>query len=138
MGGFRLLGPNYTIQSLPAKYKCKCMGYIGEINEDTEQELVNNPTKTLPLYLQELLKKKAHIGDNLLYRVISREEDKDFEGARERFKKKQQRIQRERQAEMDYDNWTPWDGKSLESVSTREMSFERTIPNLTDREREIT
>lgn len=120
MGGFRLLGPNYTIQNLHGEIMCKCPGYKGEISEELETHLVNDVGKPLD---KALIKGKggAHFGENLYYKVISKSEDEDFDGERERFKarkaeKKQKRL--EKQAEID---WTPWDGKSLESVATREL-----------------
>lgn len=120
MGGFRLLGPNYTIQSLPEEFRCKCMGYKGVINEETEQELVSNPTKKLVLDSKwKLTFGSKHIGDNLCYNVIHRDEDEHFEKERERFREKKQRLKQERLKQMGYDNWTPWDGKSLESIATR-------------------
>lgn len=121
MGGFRLLGPNYTIQSLPAKERCKCMGYKGVISEETEEILVSLPTKELPPYLVSTFGSK-HVGDNLLYKVISKDEDVQFENERKRFRESKQRLKQERMKQMEYDNWTPWDGKSLESVATRSPS----------------
>jgi hypothetical protein len=120
MGGFRLLGPNYTIQSLPEKFRCKCMGYKGEISEKIEQELVSNPTKELPLHLKCIFG-SAHIGDNLLYKIIHKHEDEHFEQERERLREKKEKLERNRLSRMGYDNWTPWDGKSLHSVATREV-----------------
>lgn len=118
MGGFRLLGPNYTIQSLREHVMCKCMGYKGEISEDIERELVSNPTHELPLHIKSTFG-SAHTGDNLFYKVIHKDEDENFEKERERFRERKQRLKQERLKQMGYDNWTPWDGKSLESIATR-------------------
>jgi hypothetical protein len=121
MGGFRLLGPNYTIQSLPGEFTCKCIGYRGEISEKIEQELVFNSTKELPLHLKSTFG-SAHIGDNLLYKIIHKDEDENFEQERQRLREKKEIIERKRLSRMGYDNWSPCDGKSLTSVATREIN----------------
>lgn len=124
MGGFRLLGPNYTIQSLPEKVMCKCMGYKDEISEEIERELVSNPTKELPSHIKSTFGSK-HVGDNLFYKVIHKMEDADFEKERERFREKKEKLEKKRISRMGYDNWTPWDGKTLESIATRGLSVEK-------------
>ncbi len=119
MGGFRLLGPNYTIQNLPGKIMCKCPGYKGEISEELETYLVNNVDKPLDKAL--ISTKDAHIGENLHYKLIHKSEDEDFDGERERFRARRAEKQKQRLEKQVIDNWTPWDGKSLESVSAREL-----------------
>lgn len=116
MGGFRLLGPNYTIQSLRTEVMCKCMGYKGQVSEEVENILVNHPEKKLDPTL--INSKSAHLGETMCYKVIHRSEDPDFDKEREQFKAKKKAKAKKR---VDYENWTPWDGKSLESISTREM-----------------
>lgn len=112
--------PNYTIQSLPEEFRCKCTGYKGVINEETEQELVSNPTKKLDLDSKwKLTFGSKHIGDNLFYKIIHRDEDENFDKERKRFQERQERLRKEHLAQMGYDDWTPWDGKSLESIATR-------------------
>lgn len=120
MGGFRLLGPNYTIQSLRGEIMCKCPGYKGEISEELETHLVNNVGKPLD---KALIKGKggAHFGENLHYKVIPRSDDEDFDGERERLRARKAEKQKHRREKQVYDNFTPWDGKSLESVATREL-----------------
>lgn len=118
MGGFRLLGPNYTIQSLRSPIMCKCPGFKDEITEELEQELINNPEKELIEF--PLLTNGVHIGDNMNYRIISKSEDPDFEGERQRFRERKEKRRQERMRQSGYDTWTPWDGKSLESIATRE------------------
>lgn len=118
MGGFRLLGPNYTIQSLRTEVMCKCPGYKGEISQEVETILVNNPEQELDESL--ISTGGAHLGLTMRYKVIPKSEDDDFEGERERFRAKNEEKKRKRLAKMAIDNWTPWDGKSLESVATRE------------------
>lgn len=124
MGGFRLLGPNYTIQSLPEKDRCKCMGYKGEISEITEEELVSNSSKELPYNLKSTFG-SAHVGDNLFYEVIHRDEDENFEKEREQFREKKEKQKRKHLSRMEFDNWTPWDGKSLQSIATRDTSINK-------------
>jgi hypothetical protein len=96
------------------------MGYKGEISQEVEKILVNDPEKKLKRSL--ISTKNAHLGENMHYKVISKSEDDDFEGERERFRARKEEQKRKRLARMGYDNWTPWDGKSLESVATRETS----------------
>lgn len=119
MGGFRLLGPNYTIQSLPSKEMCKCMGYKGEISMEVETTLVNDSEKKLKQL--PFSKENVHLGDNMYYKAIHISEDDNFIQERERFRKKKQREFNQLDVEM----WTPWDGKSLESMATRELYGER-------------
>lgn len=119
MGGFRLLGPNYTIQSLPTEITCKCPGYKGEISEEIETILVNNPEKKLD---KSLIKSgNAHLGLTMHYKIISREEDEDFDKEREKLRKRKEEKQAKIRKKIEFDNWTPWDGKSLESINPREM-----------------
>lgn len=120
MGGFRFLGPNYTIQSLRSEIMCKCMGYKGEISEELEQKLVRNPEKRLTKF--PVPRHGAHIGDNMHYKIISKSEDPDFEGERQRFRQRKEKQRQERMRQSGYDTWTPWDGKSLESIATRDNS----------------
>lgn len=81
MGGFRLLGPNYKIQSVPDSVRCKCPGFRGTIDEAIETTLVNKQEKLLklsqlPLSLQFEMK-GAHLGENRMYTVTENtEEDK--------------------------------------------------------------
>ena len=115
MGGFRLLGPNYTIQSLPSEVMCKCMGFKGEINEEQEQKLVNNPEKRLSKF--PVPRNGAHIGDNMHYKVIHKSEDNGFVAERERFRNNKAKQKKR------YNTWkSPWDGLTLESIATRELN----------------
>lgn len=118
MGGFRLLGPNYTIQSLRSEVMCKCMGFKGEITEELELKLVNNPEKRLTKF--PVPRHGTHIGDNMHYEVISKSEDPEFEGERQRFREEKKKREQERMLQSGYDTWTPWDGKSLDSIATRD------------------
>lgn len=120
MGGFRLLGPNYTIQSLPSEIMCKCPGYTGEISEKTETELVNKTEKVLNHNFP--FPKNAHIGYNMHYKVIHQSEDDGFIAERQRFREKKDEKERRRIRQLGFDNWTPWDGRTLESIATRDLN----------------
>lgn len=77
MGGFRLTGPNYVIHSVPGKFRCRCAGFRGTINEEVESILVNKVNKTLsfsdlPQTLQQDML-KYHLGDTMCYEVTKNE-----------------------------------------------------------------
>lgn len=76
MGGFRLQGPNYRIESMPSSRMCRCTGYSGVISKEVEEMLVNKHDKwlelsELPQELQ-LNMKGVHLGDTMAYEVIHR------------------------------------------------------------------
>lgn len=76
MGGFTLIGPHYVFQNLPNIVRCRCLGYTGTIDLDTENLLLNDPAKKLNLEnLPDellLLMEGYHLGDEMRYTVKKR------------------------------------------------------------------
>lgn len=85
MGGFTLIGPTYIFHSLPAKMRCRCMGFKGNIPLDVENLLVNQSNKCLDLnLLPEDIRDKmmtSHLGDNFNYEVTKRLTQEEKEAA---------------------------------------------------------
>src|SRR5689334_16154022 len=76
MGGFNLIGPNYVFQNLPNTLRCRCLGFSGAIDKDTEKMLYDNPVhklnlETLPTELVETMQ-GFHLGENMYYSVKQR------------------------------------------------------------------
>lgn len=75
MGGFRLQGPTYRIQSLRGEVQCKCMGFAGLVHETVESFLVNKEEKVLIVkdlpYLIRCAMKGVHLGDVMEYEVVA-------------------------------------------------------------------
>src|SRR5690349_16250471 len=80
MGGFKFIGPNYTIQNeiqIGDDRICRCVGYTGEISEEIEKYFLNKSEKTLNIEelpdtdLIETLQ-YFHLGDQMKYIIRKR------------------------------------------------------------------
>ena len=75
MGGFTLKGPNYTFKSVIENKAdaCLCLGVYREIDLQTEQLLLNNPSKIISdKLIYSLSRGDEHIGAGRSYTVALR------------------------------------------------------------------
>ena len=76
MGGFTLVGPNFTFQNLPNKVRCRCLGFTSNISQDVEDMLLKDEEKILKVSnLPDSLvaqMENFHLGDERHYDVKKR------------------------------------------------------------------
>lgn len=87
MGGFKLIGERYVIQST-APVVCYCQGFVGEIDGITERRLASKSTKVLdphedlPVPLRGSFLRQ-HTPDDMSYQVSPRGVDDVILGEKE-------------------------------------------------------
>jgi len=82
MGGFKLVGKNYVVHST-APVVCYCMGYVGPIDDQTENDLLKKRVQVLDPYTDLPPQQRGHflahhMPDDMSYAVRSREIDDEI------------------------------------------------------------
>ncbi len=86
MGGFKLFGPNFTIQNKKpsTSYQCRCPGFIAKIDQTLENYFLNKPEKFLDIHSlpnENLIRamSSAHLGEEMNYDIYPNREEINYD-----------------------------------------------------------